>query len=261
MTEVALLLDVSKCTACRACQAACKQWNDLPAETTANRGTYENPPDLSFSTRTRIRFLEYERAEGLAWYFFNQRCLHCTDAACVNSCEPQALKHNEMGFVSYEPGLCIGCGYCAETCPFGIPRLSETGIIFPDTRKMNKCDFCADRTTNGLQPACAKACPTGAITFGERAEMIAKGKARVEELIANGYTDANFYGENEMGGLHQMYVLPEKPSVFGLPENPQARPLVKAPELPVSVGTAVVGAAVGGLLALRARGMKKKTHE
>lgn len=261
MTEIAMLLDVSKCTACRACQVSCKQWNELPAETTTNRGGYENPPDLSYSTRTRIRFFEHESAAGMAWYFVNQRCLHCTDAACVNSCEPQALKHNEMGFVSYEKDLCIGCGYCAETCPFEIPRLSEDGIVFPDTRKMNKCDFCADRVTNDLQPACAKTCPTGAIFFGEREEIIAKGKARVAELVAAGNTEANFYGEHEMGGLHQMYVLPEKPAAFGLPENPQAKPLVKSPEIGIAVGAVAVGAVVGGLLAARARNMKKQAPE
>ncbi len=261
MSEIAMLLDVSKCTACRGCQVACKQWNDLPADTPTTRGGYEHPPDLSYSTRTRIRFFEHERADGLAWYFVNQRCLHCTEAACVKSCEPKALKHDEMGFVSYEKDLCIGCGYCGETCPFGIPRLSEAGIIFSETRKMNKCDFCADRVTNGLQPACANTCPTGAILFGTREELIAKGKARVDELVAAGNADANFYGETEMGGLHQMYVLPEKPAVFGLPQDPQAKPLIKVPEIAVSLGAVAVGAAVGGLIAIRSRGMKKKAHE
>jgi formate dehydrogenase iron-sulfur subunit len=219
---VAMLLDLSKCTACRGCQAACKQWNDLPAVKTTNRGTYQNPPDLSHSTYTLIHFKEYERNDGsLAWLFLNQRCLHCTNAACVDACPTGALAYNEMGFVSYEEEKCNGCGYCTQFCPFGIPRLGDPNRLTGEA-KSSKCTFCQDRTTNGLQPACAQACPTGAILFGERDELVQQGRQRVDYLkTVKNLSNARLYGETELGGLHQMYVLEEKASVYGLPENPR----------------------------------------
>ncbi|MCL4489134.1 MAG: 4Fe-4S dicluster domain-containing protein [Chloroflexi bacterium] len=257
MTEIAILLDMSQCIGCRACQMACKEWNDLPAEVTTNHGSYENPPHLSAVTWSRIRFIETATPDhGVAWHFINQRCLHCTDAACVKACETGALEHNELGFVSYDPDACIGCGLCAQACPFGMPQLSETAE-FPSTIKMSKCTFCQDRVTNNLMPACAKACPTGAIQFGEREPLIAQGKARAARLKQQGYANARLYGETEMGGLHQMYVLTDSPVALGLPENPQPRYVVQTPELPVALGFAVAGAAIGGLVAFRARAQKK----
>jgi formate dehydrogenase iron-sulfur subunit len=217
----AMLLDLAKCTACRGCQAACKQWNDLPAEETTNRGTYQNPADLSYDTYTLIHFEEYERSDGtLAWLFLNQRCLHCKEAACVDSCPTGALAYNEMGLVSYEEEKCNGCGYCTQFCPFGIPRLGNTDLITGEA-KSSKCTFCQDRTTNGLSPACAQACPTGAIVFGERDDMVLLGRQRVQALKDKGRADARLYGEKELGGLHQMYVLDEKAGVYGLPEDPK----------------------------------------
>ncbi|MGD9146207.1 MAG: 4Fe-4S dicluster domain-containing protein, partial [Anaerolineae bacterium] len=128
--SAALLLDLGKCTACRGCQAACKQWNDLPGEETQNWGSYQNPADLSYDTYTLIHFDEHEHEDGsLTWLFLNQRCLHCTDAACVDVCPTGALAYNEMGFVSFEEEKCNGCGYCSQYCPFGIPRLGQVNTI------------------------------------------------------------------------------------------------------------------------------------
>lgn len=218
---VAMLLDLSKCTACRGCQAACKQWNDLPAVETENWGSYQNPPDLSSDTYTLIHFQEYVRDDNtLAWLFLNERCLHCTEAACVDVCPTGALSHNAMGFVSYEEDKCNGCGYCTQFCPFSIPRLGDVDLISGQA-KSSKCTFCQDRTTNGLQPACAQTCPTGAIQFGDRDELVAEGKHRVDVLVGKGRTDASLYGATELGGLHQMYVLEEKASVYGLPADPK----------------------------------------
>ena len=247
---IAMLLDLAKCTACRGCQAACKQWNDLPAVKTTNRGSYQNPADLSYDTYTLIRFKEYERPDGsFAWLFLNQRCLHCTEAVCVDVCPTGALQHNELGFVSFDESKCNGCGYCVQFCPFGIPRLSEVDKTSTQA-KSSKCTFCQDRVTNGVEPACAKACPTGAITFGDRDALIAHGKARVEELKAQGRADARLYGERELGGLHQMYVLEERASVYGLPEDPKYPATASLWQKIVQpVGSALIGVTALGLLA------------
>jgi len=213
----ATLLDVSKCTACRACQVACKAWNDLPGETTACQGYYDNPPDLSPETWNRIAFYEVERDGGqVAWLFRPVRCLHCTDASCVSVCPTGAAQHRGE-FVVIDSKWCVGCGYCSTACPFGVPHLGYGA----DKGSAHKCWFCYDRVSDGLQPACAKSCPTGAIEFGDRDALIAKAHDRLAVLRGRGFADANLYGENLLGGLHQMYVLTEKPALFGLPEAPQ----------------------------------------
>jgi formate dehydrogenase beta subunit len=253
----AMLLDLAKCTACRGCQAACKQWNDLPAEETTNRGTYQNPADLSYDTYTLIHFQERERSDGtLAWLFLNQRCLHCSEAACVDACPTGALAYNELGLVSYVEELCNGCGYCTQFCPFGIPRLGAADVITGEA-KSSKCTFCQDRTTNGLVPACAQACPTNAIVFGERDELVLMGKQRVQALKDKGRADARLYGEKELGGLHQMYVLEEKASVYGLPEDPKypgsswlMQKLIQ-PVGNIAFGAAVVGSVAAFLISRR----------
>jgi formate dehydrogenase iron-sulfur subunit len=244
-----MLLDLSKCTACRGCQAACKQWNDLPPVDTHNWGSYQNPQDLSYDTYTLIHFDEHEREDGrLEWLFLNQRCLHCTDAACVDVCPTGALAHNEMGFVQYKEELCNGCGYCSQYCPFQIPRLGQADALSGEA-KSSKCTFCQDRTTNGLSPACAQTCPTGAIVFGDRDELIAKGKQSVEALKAKGFADAKLYGETELGGLHQMYVLQEKASLYGLPESPKYPIGATTKNILRPLGNIAFGAAIVGSIA------------
>ncbi len=245
---MAMLLDIAKCTACRGCQAACKEWNDLPANSTTQQGTYQNPPGLNPTTYTLIEFIEYEDQGGnFAWSFFNRRCLHCTQAACIDVCPTNALKHDAMGFVSLEQGLCNGCGYCVQSCPFGVPKLNAKNI-YTGEGKATKCNFCQDRIHNDVIPACAKACPTGAISFGSRGEMILTGRQRVEELKAAGYAEARLYGENELGGLGQMYVLPQAASFFGLPENPQVPALATGWQNVIQpLGYVAAGATVVGL--------------
>jgi formate dehydrogenase iron-sulfur subunit len=216
---------------------------------TTNWGTYQNPKDLSYDTYTLIHFQEHQREDGrLAWLFLNERCLHCTDAACVDVCPTGALSHNEMGFVSYEEAKCNGCGYCTQYCPFQIPRLGQVETVTGEA-KSSKCTFCQDRTTNGLSPACAQTCPTGAIVFGDRAELIAKGQEQVSALKSKGYADARLYGETELGGLHQMYVLTEKASVYGLPENPKYPVGATLKNVLVPIGNIAFGAAVVGSIA------------
>jgi formate dehydrogenase iron-sulfur subunit len=214
----AMLLDLSKCTGCRACQVACKAWNDLPGEITVCLGCYDNPPDLSIDTWNRIAFYEIERDGGqVAWLFRQVRCLHCTDASCVSVCPTGAAAYRGE-FVVIDQEWCIGCGYCVAACPFDVPRLGHGA----EKGSARKCWFCLDRVSSGQQPACAKSCPTGAIEFADRDALVAKGRDRVATLHGRGFADANLYGENILGGLHQMYVLTNRPVVFGLPEAPLA---------------------------------------
>ncbi|MEW6033322.1 MAG: 4Fe-4S dicluster domain-containing protein [Chloroflexota bacterium] len=218
MAEKAILFDPTKCTACRGCQVACKQWNELEAVPTVNLGSYENPPDLSPNTYIKMRFKELEYDKSLEWLFTRRSCMHCTNAACVEVCPTGALSHHPLGFIDYNEDLCSGCGYCSQFCPFQVPRMSGSSIT--GIRKASKCLFCADRVTNNLIPACVKTCPPHALQFGDQDQMLLLGRQRVKELKAK-YPDAYLYGEDELGGLHVMYVLPHKPTVHGLPADPR----------------------------------------
>ncbi len=214
MNEKAMLVDVSNCTGCRGCQVACKSWNALPAEQTRNHGSYQNPQGLSPYTYTLIRFQEVDDGRGgVKWLFRNDKCFHCTDPGCMKACPvPGCIFKTPEGAVVIDPEKCIGCRYCYYTCPFNIPQYDE------QTEKMSKCTLCHDRVANGLIPACAKTCPTGAILFGNREDMINKAYSRAQELGGT----ASVYGDRFLGGTHVMYVLTEPPGVYAkLPENPQ----------------------------------------
>jgi formate dehydrogenase iron-sulfur subunit len=170
------------------------------------------------------------------WLFRSHSCMHCTEAGCEEACPVGAISHIDEKVI-IDQDWCIGCGYCVVACPFGIPHIDET------TGTSRKCTFCIDRITNGLEPACAKTCPPGAIQFGERADVVAAARDRVRTLTANGSPKATMYGENELGGLHTIYVLTDRPSVFDLPE---------APQLPSSTGIAqwLSGIVTAGVVAV-----------
>ena len=176
------LIDTTKCFACRSCQVACKQWNGLPAEATVptNRGTYENPPDLSSSQWLLIHFKEYERAdESLAWNFVRNSCRHCIDAPCRQAAvNKDAITVDEQtGAVLFQEATSAeNFDSIRQGCPFNIPRQD------PDSGQLFKCRMCVDRVHNDEQPACAKACPSDAIEFGDRDEILAMADARVEAL-------------------------------------------------------------------------------
>jgi len=215
MGRKALLITPDLCIGCRACQVACKSWNGLPAEKTKNNGTHENPPDLSGNTYNRIRFIEKSIDGEVKWLFVRQSCMHCGEPACVSVCPVGAIQKDlDTGIVFYDKNVCIGCQACRSACPFDIPRYDKKG-------KISKCHMCIDRVKAGLVPACAKTCPTGAIKFGERDELIAKAKAEGYKII---------YGEKELGGLGQIFAINEVPSYYQLTENP------KAPEKVVALG-------------------------
>jgi formate dehydrogenase iron-sulfur subunit len=211
--DLGILYDASKCVGCRACQEACKQWNQLPAETTDVEGIYDSPQGLSADTWTLI---ELRKRADADWSFFNYQCMHCADAACVTVCPTGALFKDERGFTAYNRDKCIGCGYCTQFCPFGVPHLKVESLL-TGKAKAAKCTFCQDRIWNGLGgPSCAERCPVGALVWGNRAELLATAKARVEYLHGEGMDTAQLYGETEAGGLHRLSILFGSPGEYGL---------------------------------------------
>ena len=174
-----ILVDTSKCTACRGCQIACKQWNGLPGTQTKNEGTHENPVDLSADTFKIVRFSEGTVPSGSPfWYFFSEQCRHCLSPGCMAEAEKGEIVQDEKtGAVIFTPKTkSLDYEATREGCPYDIPRQN------PKTKELFKCTMCFDRITNNMIPACVKSCPTGAMLFGERPKILEAVKARVQEL-------------------------------------------------------------------------------
>jgi formate dehydrogenase iron-sulfur subunit len=257
MGEKAILFDATKCTACRGCHIACKQWNELEAVPTINWGSYENPPDLSPATWLTIKFKELEEGGNVRWLFARRSCMHCTDAACAEVCPSGALYYHELGFIGYDKDKCIGCGYCTQYCPFNVPRLDAEP--FSGIGKMYKCTLCTtpglDRLSIGEEPACVKTCPTGALIYGDRDELVAKGRERVSTLNTSNpraWPEATLYGETELSGLHVLCVLDDSPEVYGLPSKPEFPVLATIQKEIFRRYAWIVWVGVAGVLAINA---------
>ncbi len=223
--EVAKLIDISKCIGCKACQVACSEWNDLRDVIGHNVGVYDNPADLTAESWTVMRFTEYEEENGrLEWLIRKDGCMHCADPGCLKACpSPGAIVQYSNGIVDFIEEHCIGCGSCITGCPFNVPRISK------QDNKAYKCTLCSDRVGVGLEPACVKTCPTGAITFGSKEDMIEHAAERVVDLKSRGYQNAGLYDPQGVGGTHVMYVLKhaDKPEIYhGLPADPSISPMV-----------------------------------
>jgi formate dehydrogenase iron-sulfur subunit len=224
--KVAKLIDVSKCIGCKACQVACMEWNDLRDEIGTNHGVYDNPLDLTDKSWTVMRFSEVEVEQGkLEWLIRKDGCMHCADPGCLKACPaPGAIVQYSNGIVDFHEENCIGCGYCITGCPFNIPRISKKDS------KAYKCTLCSDRVSVGMEPACVKTCPTGALVFGSKEDMIQHAEERIVDLKSRGYNNAGLYDPPGVGGTHVMYVLQhaDQPQIYnGLPKDPQISLLVE----------------------------------
>lgn len=247
--QLVKLIDASKCIGCKACQTACLQWNDLREEVGVNVGVYDNPHDLTENTWTLMRFTEWDNpATGrLEWLIRKDGCMHCADPGCLKACPaPGAIVQYTNGIVDFQKDACIGCGYCIKGCPFNIPRISKT------TEKAYKCTLCVDRVAVGQGPACAKACPTQAISFGTEAQMKTLAETRIVDLKSRGYQNAGLYDPPGVGGTHVMYVLHhnDRPELYaGLPKDARISPIVEVWKgMTKYAGFAVMGfAALAGL--------------
>lgn len=224
MTEVAKLIDVTKCIGCKACQSACQEWNDVREEVGINEGSYTNPHDLTANSWTLMRFAETEENGTLEWLIRKDGCMHCADPGCLKACpSPGAIIQYSNGIVDFHEENCIGCGYCIAGCPFDIPRLSKKD------NKVYKCTLCSDRVAVGLEPACIKACPTQALVFGSKEDMIEHANERIVDLKERGFENAGLYDPAGVGGTHVMYVLhhADKPQIYNdLPKDPVISPVV-----------------------------------
>jgi len=221
--EVAKLIDISRCIGCKACQSACMEWNDLRDEVGVQEGFYTSPGDLSDQTWTLMRFNEEVIDGRLNWLILKDGCLHCQDPGCLKACPaPGAIVQYSNGLVDFQQEHCIGCGYCTAGCPFNVPRLSKKDS------KAYKCTLCSDRIAVGLEPACVKSCPTQALGFGSKEEMVFQAEHRLEDLRERGFARAAVYDPKGVGGTHVVFVLPhgDRPEAYGLPANPQVGPLL-----------------------------------
>jgi formate dehydrogenase iron-sulfur subunit len=245
--EVVKLIDVSKCIGCKACQAACMEWNDTRDKIGTNYGVIDNPADLTAASWTVMRYSEVKTDRGLEWLIRKDGCMHCSDPGCLKACPaPGAIVQYSNGIVDFHEENCIGCGYCIAGCPFNIPRLSAKDS------KVYKCTLCSDRVAVGLEPACAKTCPTGAIVFGAKEDMLHHAEGRIVDLKSRGFAQAGIYDGPGVGGTHVMYVLQhaDKPELYhGLPKDPGISPMVSVwkgvlkPIASLAFGFGILGAA------------------
>ncbi|MCL2541850.1 MAG: 4Fe-4S dicluster domain-containing protein [Nocardioidaceae bacterium] len=230
--------DTSVCIGCKACEVACKEWNEVPEDGYLLTGmSYDNTQQLGASTWRHVAFVEKpaETVEtvdlgmpevglpgasgdaGVKWLMSSDVCKHCTHAACLDVCPTGALFRTEFGTVVVQPDVCNGCGYCVPACPYGVID------IRPEDGRAFKCTLCYDRLKEGQKPACAQACPTESIQFGEVDELRERAAARVEELHARGVDVARLYGadpEDGVGGDGAFFLLLDEPEVYGLPPDP-----------------------------------------
>lgn len=229
--EKGMFVDTSICTGCKACQVACKEWNQLEAEPLHFKNkagypypvavnftgdSYDNTGALSGTNWRRVKFIEQfdrTRING-RWLFSSDSCKHCKDAGCLNACPVNAIIRTDLGNVVVQQDVCVGLGECVKACPFRVIAIREK------TGTANKCTLCNDRIHNGLGTACAKACPTGSISYGDLADLKKAADARLEKLKKLGNKKANIYGYKEAGGLNVFYLLLDSPALYGLPVNP-----------------------------------------
>jgi len=228
MGQVGFFTDTTVCIGCKACEVACKQWNQLPDDGLWFTGrSYDNTGDLGSSTWRHVAFVEQgamaeekdSAGADFSWLMMSDVCKHCERAGCLEACPTGAIVRTEFGSVYVQPDVCNGCGYCVVACPFGvIDKRRDDGRAY-------KCTLCYDRLKGDMEPACAKACPTDSIVFGDLTELRKKADARVKQLHARGTSSAYLYGadaQEQPGteGLHAFFLLVDEPEVYNLPPGP-----------------------------------------
>ncbi|MDQ6839992.1 MAG: 4Fe-4S dicluster domain-containing protein [Actinomycetota bacterium] len=218
--RVGFFTDTSVCIGCKACEVACKEWNEVPADGFNFLATsYDNTGGLSADTWRHVAFVEKPKADGaMTWLMSSDVCKHCTSAACLEVCPTGALFRTEFSTVVVQADICNGCGYCVSACPFGvIDQRADDGRAW-------KCTLCYDRLKGAQTPACAQACPTESIQFGPLEELRARAAQRVDTLHESGIVDARLYGADPegdgVGGFGAFFLLLDEPEVYGLPPAP-----------------------------------------
>ncbi len=244
---VGFYTDTTVCIGCKACEVACKEWNQLPAtrggEASLSGDSYDNTVALSGTDWRHVKFIEQFNPDrvGGRWLMMSDVCKHCVQAGCLEACPTGAIIRTEFDTVVIQADVCNGCRYCISACPFDVIGINEV------TNTAQKCTLCYDRLQVGMTPACAQACPTASIQFGPITSLRERADARVAQLQATG-AQAYVYGKEDMlGGLNSFYLLVDKPSVYGLPENPQLPSKQAGLGWLAGMGSAVVGGLLGAL--------------
>jgi formate dehydrogenase iron-sulfur subunit len=252
--------DTTVCIGCKACEVACKAWNNLPADEVGLTGdSYDNTGALSANTWRHVSFVERRGDDGVrsnsqtpfqsGWLMMSDVCKHCHNPPCLEACPTGALFKTEFDTVVVQQDVCNGCGYCVPACPFGVVDISLLD------GKAHKCTLCYDRLKGGLEPACAKSCPTDSIQFGEVGELVQRARRRVDELHDRGVETAYLYGApggpgatGDLGHLNAFFLLTDRPETYNLPEAPTRPSNRVAPSLTAGL-TAMAGLALAAFAA------------
>jgi formate dehydrogenase iron-sulfur subunit len=273
--RVGFFTDTSVCIGCKACEVACKEWNVIPEDGLVWTGeSYDNTSALGANSWRHVAFVEQQKplvldaetaeldAEPLRWLMSSDVCKHCTHAACLDVCPTGALFRTEFGTVVVQEDICNGCGYCVPACPFGVldkrhlpKRPEDAPLALPllgkkEDGRVWKCTLCYDRLKGGHEPACAKACPTDSIQFGDLDELRERAEKRLAKLEVEQWNGAQLYGhdpDDGVGGFGAFFLLLDEPEVYGLPPDPVV-PTKHLPKLWKSTAFAA-GALLVGLAA------------
>jgi formate dehydrogenase iron-sulfur subunit len=249
--------DTSVCIGCKACEVACKEWNQLPGNAPSFGDGFDNTGQLDAQNWRHVQFIDNVPdnatgpGQGKAWLMMSDVCKHCTHASCLEVCPTGSIIRTEFDTVFIQPDVCNGCRDCIAACPYNVITMDD------DTGVAQKCTLCYDRLQGGMEPACAKACPTDSIQFGEVGALRETARKRVADLHAQGVSQARLYGDDDSvyGGLGAFFLLMDEPEAYQLPNTANA--VLPGRNNPASWITGAVTAVLGllgGLIALRRRG-------